>query len=397
MTDVRISRAARVPDELRLERYRRAPEVGPRVTFFSGGTAMKETSSALVGYTHNSVHLITPFDSGGSSAKLRQTYGMPAVGDLRNRIMALADRGVQGHPAIVRLFAHRLPKDLDQAALRESLHAMVAGDDPMIAAIPDPMRKIVRLHLGFFRERLTHEFDLRGASIGNLILAGGYFNYGRKLDPVLYLFSKLVEARGTVRPIINRDLHLAAELADGRILVGQHLLTGKEGPAIDSRIERLFMTESLDSTTPVRAEIREKTRELIQSSELICYPIGSFHSSLLANLLPTGVGSAVAGTDCPKLYVPNPSPDPEEFGLSLPQRVRRLVAALRADAGEAAPMDRLLDFVLVDSSRGQYGPGWSRAEIEDMGVRVVDLELILNSERPLFDPRRLASAIMSFA
>ena len=67
-----ISRSARLPDPLRIARCRRAPELGPRVLFFSGGTALRDTSRKLVGYTHNSIHLITPFDSGGSSAHLRR-------------------------------------------------------------------------------------------------------------------------------------------------------------------------------------------------------------------------------------------------------------------------------------------------------------------------------------
>ena len=41
---VRLSlrRAARIPDELRVARCRRAPETGPRILFFSGGSALRE-------------------------------------------------------------------------------------------------------------------------------------------------------------------------------------------------------------------------------------------------------------------------------------------------------------------------------------------------------------------
>ena len=35
-------------------------------------------------YTHNSIHLITPFDSGGSSAVIRRTFRVLSVGDIRN-------------------------------------------------------------------------------------------------------------------------------------------------------------------------------------------------------------------------------------------------------------------------------------------------------------------------
>ncbi|MCP4376356.1 MAG: GAK system CofD-like protein, partial [bacterium] len=111
MSDLLVSRAVRIPDHLRIGRYRRAPEFGPRILFFSGGTALNTVSRTLKTYTHNSIHLVTPFDSGGSSAKLRHAFDMPSIGDLRSRLMALADEAVTGHPEIYRLFRYRLPED----------------------------------------------------------------------------------------------------------------------------------------------------------------------------------------------------------------------------------------------------------------------------------------------
>src|SRR5688572_20780353 len=104
-----VSRAVRIPDDLRVLRCSRAPELGPRILFFSGGTALRPLSRALKLLTHNSIHLITPFDSGGSSAALRRAFGMPALGDLRNRLLALADETVRGNPRVFRLFGYRLP------------------------------------------------------------------------------------------------------------------------------------------------------------------------------------------------------------------------------------------------------------------------------------------------
>ena len=95
-----ITRPVVIPDLLRTSRYQRAPELGPRILFFSGGTALNDLSRVLKRYTHNSIHLVTPYDSGGSSAKLRNAFDMPAVGDLRSRLMALADGTLAGHPGI---------------------------------------------------------------------------------------------------------------------------------------------------------------------------------------------------------------------------------------------------------------------------------------------------------
>ena len=67
--DITISRTATLPDRVRAERAMRAPDLGSKILFFSGGTALRRLSRKLVKYTHNSIHVITPFDSGGSSAK----------------------------------------------------------------------------------------------------------------------------------------------------------------------------------------------------------------------------------------------------------------------------------------------------------------------------------------
>ncbi|MEY4547200.1 MAG: hypothetical protein RL685_3395, partial [Pseudomonadota bacterium] len=217
---LQIARTPTFPDELRVSRSLRAPELGPRILFFSGGSALRPLCRVLKHYTHNSVHLITTFDSGGSSAQLRRAFAMPAIGDLRNRIVALADESVRGNPQIYRLFAHRLPSDQPTARLQRQLQALVSGEDELIHAIPEPMRRIVMTHLRLFAEEMPRDFDLRGANLGNLLLAGGFMSHSRDLDSVLFLFSKLLEVRGLVRPIVDHDLHLCAELADGQRVLG---------------------------------------------------------------------------------------------------------------------------------------------------------------------------------
>ncbi len=398
MPKVTITHTVELPDPVRIARYLKAPELGPKVLFFSGGTALKKLSRELVRYTHNSIHLITPFDSGGSSAKLRKTFGMLAVGDLRNRLIALADRSLHGNPQIYALFAHRLPKDVDQGALEDTLDTMINGKHPLVAAVPDPMRKIIRTHLGFFRAAMKGTgFDLRGASIGNLILAGGYFNYQGKIDPVIYTFAMLVSARGSVRPIVNKDLTLAAEMADGSILAGQHRLTGKESGPIEQPVKRVFLCRSQDDISPVEAKIRRKTRDMIRGAELVCYPMGSFYSSLVANLLPMGVGDAVAKATCPKVYVPNPGGDPEQNGLGLGASVRVLLDYLRASCSKPRPVEALLNYVMVDRRSELYREPHGLRQIEAMGIGIIETDLTDDTRAPLFDESKVIENLLSLA
>jgi CofD-related protein of GAK system len=239
-------------------------------------------------------------------------------------------------------------------------------------------------------------FDLRGANIGNLILAGGYLNQDRDIDSVVYLFSKLVEVRGVVRPITDENLHLVAELEDGEVVVGQHRLTGKEEAPPDSPIQRLFLSQGGRDPSPYVLDLREKIRRLIESADLICYPMGSFYSSLLVNLLPRGIGRAVAALDAPKVYVPNTGRDPEQLGLSLAVRIERLLDALREGEEEELPTERLLSHVLVDAA----GAGWQASDlaaVAQLGVRVIDTPLTRRTTAPMIDAERLAQVLVSMA
>ena len=395
MTSTRVARRATLPDPTRIARCRRAPELGPRILFFTGGGALRKLSRTLKLYTHNSIHLITPFDSGGSSARLRAAFDMLSVGDLRNRMLALADESVGGNPEIYELFSHRLPSDGEPGELREELAAMVRGDQRLIAAVPDPMRQVVRTHLRFFADRMPSDFDLRGANVGNLILAGGFLANERNIDSVLYLFSKLVEVRGIVRPICDQHLHLAARLEDGTRVVGQHELTGKECPPIGSPVTELSLVDSLESARPVEAAAASEIRALIRDAELICYPIGSFYSSLLANLLPRGVGRSIAEAICPKIYVPNLGRDPEQRGMSLSGAISRIVEQVRNDGDEALPIADALSLVLIDSQRGDYAGRLDLESVKELGVEVVDLPLASDGDPTQIDPQRLSEILLS--
>jgi CofD-related protein of GAK system len=393
---LRVTRAAVIPDAVRLARYRHAPELGVRLLFFSGGGALRGLSKKLIEYTHNSVHLITPFDSGGSSAHLRRAFRMPAVGDLRNRLMALADTSVLGNPEIYELFAFRFPDDGEPRELRRRLEEMVAGREAQVRAIPEPLRSIVRRHIGFFRDAMPKSFDLRGAAIGNLVLAGGYLNQGRELDPVLYLFSQLVEVRGIVRPVVDTDLHLVARLVDGRRIVGQHLLTGREAPPLDAPVDQVFLSRSRTNVRELRPSIPASVEQLIRGADLICYPIGSFYTSLIATLLPKGISDAIAATDVPKVYVPNPGHDPEEIGMGVVEKVTRLRRYLVDGSSGRASADQLIQFVLLDGKAVGLSRK-ARQGIRGLGVEVVDVPLVTAGSAPYLDDTLLAEALLSLA
>lgn len=389
-----VQRRIVIPDRIKLARYVKAPELGPRLLFFSGGSALRGLSRLLKNYTHNSIHIITAFDSGGSSAVLRRAFQMLSIGDLRARLMDLADQTLLGNPEIYELFAYRFAKEADEAVLAAEFREMVQGVHPLVKQIHHPTRRIIRNHLFSFQQRMPAYFDLRGASVGNLILTAGYLENRRYPDPVIYIFSRLVQARGIVRPIVNRYLHLAAELADGSTVIGQHKITGKEYPPLLQRIERIYLSGDPDVAREVEVPIREKMRNLISAADLICYPMGSFYSSILANLLPRGVGSAIAGRQVPKVFVPNTGHDPECCGLDVTDQVRKLVEYGSRDRAGIAPSD-IVDLVLVDREKGQYPGGLDSGYLAKRGIGVIDCQLVSERSAPFIDAELLLPVLLS--
>ena len=383
MSDFHVSRRAELPDRFRIERCLRLPEFGPRILFFSGGSALRKTARVLKRYTHNSTHVITSFDSGGSSAELRRVFRMPSIGDLRNRLLSLADESVQGNPEIYRLFSHRLPVDEPADRLAERFGSLLRGEDPLVAELPSSLGNIVRTHLRAFDDHSRGKgFDLRGASIGNLVLAAGYLENETHLDSVLFLFSKLVGALGQVVPVTEEYAHLAAELSDGRRVLGQHRLR-KAGACIES----IELVAGLDDPRPVSVSPNRKAIDAVRDADLLCLPMGSFYSSIVANLLVPGVASAIAGCPCPRVHVPNTGVDPEQGGRS----VADCLEVLRSLLGNEVPVD----FVLLDRSDVPYSVPPERARIRAMGVDVIELDLVDGATPEVISPERLVEALVS--
>jgi len=301
---------------------------------------------------------------------------------------------VKGNPLIYRLFVYRLSSNEENAVLAQRLERMASGDDPLIAVIPQPMRDIICYHLKHFLQHMPPDFDLKGANIGNLILAGGYLSSNASIDAVIYIFSRLVEARGIVKPLLDELLHLGAELEDGTLLIGQHLLTGKEVPQITCPVKRIFITNSLDNPEPVHARINGDIQRLIREADLICYPMGSFYSSIVANLIPDGVEEAVAANICPKVYIPNTGPDPEQNGMDMAQAVETLIRYLKKDTPGIDNRD-LLNYIIIDTRNARYPYPIDHDRIRDLGVEIIDTKLVTHGTFPYIDSACLIDVLLS--
>jgi len=367
----RIWRTLTIPDPVRIRRCLSMPELGPKILFFSGGSALNKISRVLKSYTHNSIHFVTPFDSGGSSAKLRDEFSMPAVGDLRSRLMALADESVLGQPDVYNLFHYRLDAKKTIEELRLELAQLKSGEHELITKINQPLRQLIQTQLSITYNRISDHFDLRGASIGNLIIAGGYLNNEQQLDPIVFLFSRLVKVLGEVKTITDSCQHLVTTLENDDVVFGQHHLTGKEVDPINSPVKDIYLSDSLTSSERVSPSISDDRKAAILGADLICYPPGSFYSSILANLLPDGVAESILANKNPKVYIPNLGVDPEQYGMTLLSQVLKLICYVKGADNENAK--GALDFLLLDENIVYNDVYLTR--IEALGVTILRADL----------------------
>ncbi len=393
MVDLNLSRTVDIPDRLRVARAKSFPNLGPRILFFSGGSALNDIARSLKHYTHNSMHLITPFDSGGSSQVLREAFDMPAVGDLRSRLMALADETVLGQPDIYRLFTYRFATEAKPAELHDEFCSLLSGQHALMRAVSQPMRGLILSQLKVFDQHRAPDFSFAGASVGNLILAGGYLANERALEPVLFLMSKMVAVKGTVRSIVDRNLDLGALLMDGSTVIGQRQITGKEVAPITAPIKELFLVENGVAIGAERVKLPERNRNAITRADLICYAPGSLYSSVIANLLPAETGRTIAGRAVPKVYLPSLGNDPECIGMTLVDQVAAILQALRQDVGNNCANSALMDVVLCDSK--SFDPSQAEVLQQRFGIACVAVPLAQKDRADRYDPDRVSEALIS--
>ncbi len=268
-----------------LRRYRRSR--GPRIVTIGGGTGMPQLLRGLRKYSDNITAIVTVADDGGSSGRLRRTMGILPPGDFRNNIAALSE--VEG--LMVRLFQYRFADH----------------------ELGDP----------------EADNELAGHSFGNLFITTmaaitGSFEAG------IAESSKVLRVRGRVLPGTLEDVTLCAEVRrlrpDGETEVvtveGESML-----PQARGQIERVYLKQERARAYP------EAIRAILQADLIVAGP-GSFFTSVLPNLLVTGVRDAICASHAPRLYVCNVATqagETDNFGVS------EHMAKLREHAGSAFP------------------------------------------------------------
>jgi uncharacterized cofD-like protein len=231
---------------------------GPRIVAIGGGTGLSMLLRGLKHHTSNLTAVVTVADDGGSSGLLRDELGIPAVGDLRNCVVALAD----SEPLMGRLLQYRFP----------GAHVGL----PEAAPRTDPAATT----------------GLAGHAVGNLLIAALVALEEGDFEEAVREMNRVLAVRGRVVPATGTPLTLHAALADGTAVSGQSLIARSPG------VDRVWVSPEgvVASTDALRA---------IEEAELVILGPGSLFTSLLPALLVPGVREAIAATPALTVYTCN--------------------------------------------------------------------------------------------
>lgn len=211
-----------------------------------GGTGIYPVVSALKQLLLDITTIIAASDSGGSTGRIRDEFGFPPVGDLRQSLAALAD---------------------DEAA-----------------------REIRTLLL----YRFEKGSGLKGHNLGNLILTALQDITG-STTKALEEAARIFRINGRVIPVTEEAVQLKIMYTDGTEAVGEHILdetTDKPKP-----IDHVTLTPD--------CQINPAARAAIQQADYCIIGPGDLYASLLAVLVTPGLKEVLQQSNTPIIYISN--------------------------------------------------------------------------------------------
>ena len=307
---------------------RRSRGRGPRIVAIGGGTGLSVLLRGLKTHTDNLTAIISVADDGGSSGRLRRELGVLPPGDFRNCLVALSEE--------------------------ESLLAEL------------------------FQYRFEQGNGLAGHSFGNLFIVA-MSNVTKSFDRALYESSRVLAIQGQIVPATVANLSLSADLKDGTRVTGESSITEHGGD-----INRLFID-------PPDAEAYPMAVEAIEQAQLIVIGPGSLYTSILPNLLVSGISRAIQGAECSKIYVCNVA---TERGETMGYAVADHLAALQRHT-----FPEVVDYVVANDDPDDAAPGIAGELVTHDGRPLQHAKLELrdladSKHRVRHDSKKLAGAIM---
>jgi|ERR1039458_8289784 uncharacterized cofD-like protein len=319
-----------------------------RVVSIGGGHGLSALLEGLKKYTHKTdgprvdiTAIVTVTDDGGSSGRLRREFDVLPPGDIRNCMVALSEDG----------------------ALLSKL----------------------------FQYRFKAGHGLKGHSFGNLFLTALTEITGDFPDAVRSS-AEVLKIAGRIFPSTAANVSLEAVLDDGKVLKGESRISRSR-----RRIHRIRLQ-------PNRVRPLKETLEAIARADLITLGPGSLFTSVIPNLLVSGIPKAIRQSCALKAYFMNLMTQPgETTNFSASDHV----LAVENHAG-----GKLLDGVVVSTSR--ISPAVRRryaeqnsapieyhdndvAALEQMGLNVIGADLLQKGRKVRHNPEAIARVAVDLA
>jgi uncharacterized cofD-like protein len=219
-----------------------------RIVIIGGGSGSSAALRGLKSHNADLAAIVTMFDSGGSTGILREEFGYPPLGDIRQCLVALS------------------PSDNEQISALNSA-------------------------LGF---RFDSGSSLQGHSVGNLVLAALTTVYNG-VQGAIDEMSRMMQLTGQVLPVTLDEAHLCARLIDGTVVRTESAidLRGANGPGISE----VFLD----------ADVKANPRalEAIERADAILLGPGDLYTSVIPSLLVEEISNAIRDTAAPVIYACN--------------------------------------------------------------------------------------------
>jgi len=235
----------KVVDELTV--YRRRGR-GPRIVVIGGGHGLAVMIRGLKKFTNNITAIVTVADDGGSSGKLRASFGILPPGDIRNCLSAMSS----DEDMLTQLFKYRFPNS------SSGLDGHSFGN-LFISALTD----------------ITGSFEEAVAESGRVLSVSG-----RVLPSTLHNVELVADVR---LPHMSSEIRVAGE---------------SKIPESNGRVRRVWLEPNAPPAFP-------QAIHAILSADVIVIGPGSLYTSLLPNLLVPDLADAIRSSRALKLYICN--------------------------------------------------------------------------------------------
>ncbi len=320
---------------------RRPPGRAARIVAAGGGTGVPAVLAGIAGRRLRSgapvevAAVVTTADDGGSSGAIREQDGIPAPGDVRNCLVALAP---QPSP-LADLFQHRF---VDGA--------------------------------------------LAGHTVGNLLLAALTRRLG-DFEAAVGAAAGLLGARGRVLPCTSDSVNLVAMLDDGRVVRGETAI-----PAAHGRVHRLRLDRA---ALPSRAAVEA----LADADVVVLGPGSLYSSVLASLLVDGLADALRACRGFRVLVVNLFTEPGETDGYTAADHVRAIQRHLGPVVDVALVHGAPFPPEMVEryAAEGAAPVAWDRDALADLGVATLAADLLGPGPKARHDSSKLGAVLLDLA